>query len=557
MKDFSGFKPVIGYIVFVLGCMTSVSALDIYGITLDTDGSYTEAGVSSVTGAGVKQGSNLPSLFSSGSLSDISTGSASKLYVRRTKETYVKYYVKCIGGLVGSGSTYTLTYSLDSGITKTVGSSYTQSSNPFVLIEGLEDGSHSLQVTCTENKASISTTSPASSTTESDPLVFNWVVDTSGNPTVKFDSDPPDITNQNQNTLFFSGSLAASSYISAIAWNYSLVNYGSDPSYVAGSCVSQACTHTVGMSNYDDGRWSFKAQVTYTYFTDCTSSGSVYYCTDLPQKSGLKGTSWYLDRIKPELAITSTPAAKSQYTSGKTAKFEFACKAGEISCTYKCKFDGKNSADSSDNGAELGWFDCTSPLRLTVKNSTTHSFRAYATDAAGNDSPVSDLYMFYSDGTPPIVEFTKVDNSVHFTAQQLASGSTYYANNNDYSLAGGRLYTSAGALADLDEVNGNNNDTSSSAASTTVVQFTCATTTCTSTCGNPCSTSTYATVNTNYHTVVQFPYDPTAAVYELSGTYGAILAMKSVNGLYYYNVLDTTNADFGTITYRCVHSEMA
>ena len=29
-----------------------------------------------------------------------------------------------------------------------------------------------------------------------------------------------------------------------------------------------------------------------------------------------------------------------------------------------------------------------------------------------------------------------------------------------------------------------------------------------------------------------------------------------VNEKYYYNVLDTTNADFGTISYRCKHPEI-
>jgi hypothetical protein len=29
-----------------------------------------------------------------------------------------------------------------------------------------------------------------------------------------------------------------------------------------------------------------------------------------------------------------------------------------------------------------------------------------------------------------------------------------------------------------------------------------------------------------------------------------------VNEKYYYNVLDTTNADFGTINYRCKHPEV-
>ena len=37
------------------------------------------------------------------------------------------------------------------------------------------------------------------------------------------------------------------------------------------------------------------------------------------------------------------------------------------------------------------------------------------------------------------------------------------------------------------------------------------------------------TALSTYHTVLQFPYDPTKGVYELDGTYGAILAMKKVS----------------------------
>jgi len=530
-------------------------ALDIYGITQDIDGSYTAAGASSTAKSGVIQGSNSPSILSSG-LSDIISGAASKVYKRRTKDSSVKFYVKCIGGSVAAGSTYTLSYSLDGANDKTVGSSYTQTSNPFVLIEELDDGAHTLTVTCTENANSISSTTPATSVTEHSPLIFNWITDTSGSPSVSFDSAPPDITNSKSTTLYFSGSRSTSSYISGISWMCSLVKEGKDEDYVSCGCTTKSCTYVADQNSHSDAKYSFKAKVTYTYVTDCTSTP--YYCTDLPSKSGEKGSSWWLDTTPPSLAITSTPAAKSQYTTGKTAKFEFGCKNGEISCAYQCLYDGMDSADATSTRRAKGFFDCTSPVTLTVKNSTTHSFAAKAIDAAGNESPISDLYMFYADGTSPTVEFLYMDASESFTTQQLASGSMYYSVNNDYTVNGGRLYTTSGGFAQIDDVNGNTNDTSTTAAATSTVQFTCTSTACNSVCGSPCSTSTYApTDNTKYHTVVQFPYDPTKAVYELSGTYGAILAMKSVNGIYYYNVLDTTNADFGSISYQCVHTEMA
>jgi hypothetical protein len=35
-----------------------------------------------------------------------------------------------------------------------------------------------------------------------------------------------------------------------------------------------------------------------------------------------------------------------------------------------------------------------------------------------------------------------------------------------------------------------------------------------------------------------------------------VYVVWQVNEKYYYNVLDTTNADFGTISYRCKHPEI-
>ena len=54
-----------------------------------------------------------------------------------------------------------------------------------------------------------------------------------------------------------------------------------------------------------------------------------------------------------------------------------------------------------------------------------------------------------------------MDDSVSYTAQQLASGATYYASSNDYNIAtGGKLYYDGGSTeAILDETNYNANDT--------------------------------------------------------------------------------------------------
>mmetsp|Transcript_50493 Transcript_50493/g.96451 ORF Transcript_50493/g.96451 Transcript_50493/m.96451 type:complete len:479 (+) Transcript_50493:2254-3690(+) len=475
-------------------------------------------------------------------------------YLRRTKETYVKVYVKCVGGYINSGSTYTLSYELDDMESKVVGSVYTKTSNPFVLIEGLEDGEHELTVTCMENQYSYTSALPASDVTETHPVKFKWIVDTTTTAEIEFTSAPPDYTNHNTFSISAKGSLPASSYISSIAWTCSTRKSGRDPHYVSCGCGnSQSCTAQIDQAKEDDGEYSFHMKMVVTYFTSCTTSS--VYCTDLAAKTVVKGTTWVRDTEDPELAVTSTPAAKSVFTSGKTAKFEFACKAGErTKCSYECMLDGMDSDDANDSGRARGPFSCTSPLRLKVANSTTHSFTARAVDQAGNTSPWSHLYMFYADGTPPVVHFTKMDSTTASDSQLLAASSTYYANNNDFDIAtGARLFLATGSVAALDELNFNYADASYSTATDVlkVIEYT------TSSGGTSSTGVAGSSAKSSYHTVLQFPYDPAKAVYELDGTYGAILAMKQVNSKFYYNVLDTTNADFGTLNFECSHPEMA
>jgi len=480
------------------------------------------------------QGANMPPVLALAS-GTVYTGTTAQK--RMTKETFVKYYVRCYDASQAT-STYTLSYALDGAPAKVVGSAYTATSNPFILIEGLEVGEHTLTVTCQENKLSnTAKTLPTTDIADSNPLVLKWIVGSTASIDVKFDSATPDVyTNSASTALSFSADMTYNSLYHSIAWSCS-VN-GADFAS-CGSVNTAATSTTVDQSTADDGKYSFKAKITVTYITDCTATPLT--CTDLTPQSGEKGTSWILDRTKPEVVVTSFPAAKSQYTEGKKVKFEFACKSGEVSCTYFCSFDGFNTADLDDDDKEKGYFKCSSPLKLAVKNTTTHSFRLYAVDAAGNPSYASipsdqPMYMFYADGTGPTVEYTRIDTTTAGSASQLlAAGSQYYALDNDVTITGSALQLATGASAAA-AIPGNGLPYTASDG--------------TSATGN--------TLRNDYHTVLQFDYNPSKAVYELEdGAYGAILAMKAVNGLYYYNVLDTTNADFGTLNFKCIHTEFA
>uniref|UniRef100_A0A7S0R0A6 Ig-like domain-containing protein n=1 Tax=Pyramimonas obovata TaxID=1411642 RepID=A0A7S0R0A6_9CHLO len=477
------------------------------------------------------QGANMPALFQTTGVQQ--GGTAEK---RMTKETYAKFYTKCVDAST-SGSTYTLSYALDGAPAKVVGSAFTASSNPFILIEGLDVGAHSLVVTCTENaKSNAAKTAPLTDVADSSSLTLNWMVASTAAIDVKFDSATPDVyTNSPTTALSFSADMTYNALYHSIAWTCSV----NDADFTAcGSINTAATSTTVDQSTADDGKYSFKAKITVTYITDCVATPNT--CTDLTPQTGHKGTSWILDRTKPEVVVTSFPAAKSQYTEGKKVKFEFACKSGEVSCSYFCSLDGMNSPDYNDDDKEKGYFACTSPLKLAVKNTTTHSFRVYAVDAAGNPSYASipsdlPMYKYYSDGTGPTVEFTRMDTTASSATQLLADGSLYYALDNDVTITGTTLTLATGVSAATSIADGALPYTDGNGA-----------------------TGSATTLRNDYHTVFQFDYNPTKAVYELEdGAYGAILSMKAVNGIYYYNVLDTTNADFGTLNFKCIHTEFA
>jgi hypothetical protein len=133
----------------------------IHSVTLDTAGyvAYTDAlGAAQITAsAGVIQGMNLPYVLSEAIDTNSNIGFARQIegdaagsmakYNRLTKETYVKLYVKCAG--LGSTDTYSLSYALDGAASATVGTGYGSTANPFIMVEGLDDGMHSLVATCT------------------------------------------------------------------------------------------------------------------------------------------------------------------------------------------------------------------------------------------------------------------------------------------------------------------------------------------------------------------------------------------------------------------------
>mmetsp|Transcript_12604 Transcript_12604/g.23935 ORF Transcript_12604/g.23935 Transcript_12604/m.23935 type:complete len:469 (+) Transcript_12604:65-1471(+) len=409
-------------------------------------------------------------------------------YFRTTKETYAKWVTPCT---VLAGTHYTVSYVLDGAPSVTLGTNYVSSSEPFVLVEGLEDGAHTLVVTCKDNTDS-----------STDSITLRWNVDTSTDASLSYTSSPRSLMSAStNNAITVHSSKAASAGVASLVWTCS-IQQGSSEYWSSCGCAagSQSCTFdpTSTMSANGDGMYKVKAKATITYKSslDCTTSPTS--CTDLTSPiTATISTDVEYDSTVPGLAVTSSPAAKSAYTSGKTVSFEFGCTNEKHSCSFECQLDGKNSATAEDDDAQKGFFACSSPVKLTVGNTTTHSFSFRATDMAGNISPTSALYMFYSDGTPPKALFSAVDSS----------------------------------------------------ATTTITTTTFNTGTATISHDGTSSAN-------KYQTVLKVAYDPSKANYEIAdGFAGAILSAATVNGRTYQNVLTATSATEGNLPFMCEHPE--
>lgn len=473
------------------------------------------------------QGTNEPALFTlyNNAVGPV-TASATSSLVMKTKSDSAKFYVRCrdnpAGGHIDQGATYSLYYTLDNAASKLLDNDFVLASNPFILIEELDDGAHKLTVSCVVNGLSyMGNTLPTTSLIETDPLVFNWIVDTDTTPDLDKVTEPAEYTSLTSLTFSVKTDRADDVYNNNV-WECSV---DSGAFAVCGGTFSGTDSDTITIP-YDstalaDGSHTYEVRQTATAQTAAQAR------SDLATATVSKKFTWHKDTAPPTLVITSSPANKAKYYEGKTVKFEFACGAGEHSCTYMCSVDGKNSVDPTSSSSSSGYFSCTSPLTIEVTNSTTHGFKAYAVDAASNESPRSPIYTFYADGTSPKVYFSGMDPDTMSATAQLSTG-LYYSNDMTTTTTGGAITFSAGSDP---LVNGGGDTDHFPAASVT---------------------------DTTWATVFQFKYAPSTAVYELAdGYYGAILGSKKVNDKWYLNVVDTTNADNGRLNYYCSHPEFA
>lgn len=324
----------------------------------------------------------------------------SETNVPLTSKTYAKIWMSCD---VTVGTTLTLTYVLDSGMSVTVGSAIADATPVYVLLNGLSDGTHTLTATCTDNGDS----STGSQT-------YTWIVDTVGLTSEFTDTPTSPATRHTTKSFSFKASKAMLAQVSSISWMCSVRQEGKSDSFSSCGCDdSQTCTYSAPL-NAGDGDYKVKAYAAYTY-TAYQSTTAALYPSDLGDGNSNTVTSntiefdIELDTHAPTIKVTSAPPAKQAYTSDMTVKFAFECDDQHMPCTFQCALDGKNS--SKGGKGSRGWFTCSSPVTLTPTHTTTHAFAFRATDAVGNVSPMSDLHTFYTDGTAPKAVFRHTASS--------------------------------------------------------------------------------------------------------------------------------------------------
>ena len=211
---------------------------------------------------------------------------------------------------------------------------------------GLADGKHSFAVKATDP---IGNTGLAT--------VWEWTVDTVPPAQPSIGTAPGNPTNVRTASFSFSGGEPSLSYACSI-----------DGSGLA------ACASPVSYSEVADGAHVFAVQA-----------------TDAAGNTGSAASrSWVVDTIPPKTTITGKPDAVS---GSRSATFRFA--SSETLSSFACSLDGS------------GFGPCISPRTYDGLGDGAHTFRARATDAAGNPDPAPPSYswnisvLLPPDTTPP------------------------------------------------------------------------------------------------------------------------------------------------------------
>ena len=248
------------------------------------------------------------------------------------------YYSNVSGATIGISGELQTTYTLY--LDDSLNVSGTVVSDTTVLLTNLSDGSHNVYVTLTDAAGNVSAPSD----------LFEWIVDTitPSKPTL---TGPPYYSNASGATIGISGELQTT---------YTLYLDGS--LNVSGTVISDT---TVLLTHLSDGSHNV-----YATLTDAT--GHVSAPSDLFE--------WIVDTIAPSKPMLTGPTSYIN-ASGATIGI-----SGELQTTYTLYLDGSMNVS--------GTVVSDTTVFLTNLSDGSHNVYVTLTDAAGNVSAPSDMFVF-------------------------------------------------------------------------------------------------------------------------------------------------------------------
>ncbi|MCO4253600.1 phytase [Pseudarthrobacter raffinosi] len=199
------------------------------------------------------------------------------------------------------------------------------------------------------------------------------------------------------------------------------------------------CISPVSYTGLSDGAHTFQVRASDQNGADPTPA-SYTWTVDTTPPAG--------DTTPPETAITSGPPATSTSTSAS-----FAFTSSEANSTFQCSLDGAPRVA------------CTSPQTYTGLSTGSHTFGAWATDAAGNTDATEATHIWSvdpSDTTAPTVTVTSpaadaagVAGTADVTGSFSEAMDASTVTSNTFTLTGPTgtvqaAYSSAGNVATLD-----------------------------------------------------------------------------------------------------------
>ena len=376
---------------------------------------------------------------------------------------------------------------------------------------------------------------------ETTPLTIDFTV-IAGPVDTEIYSSVSDYYNAYTGTIKFRSNYFTKTDHATTKFRCSIEAVGDDDDYFDCGSASNAVesgSYSFDLTGKSDGTYVFKVFAQYVGDANRADIGTMN--DTVPAESV-----FVLDTTDPSITVSSYPDRIQK--AGAKVRFEFSCSDDNGACTVYCSLDGE-AKKSASKTASKGFLECKSPYHITLKDDGTSAFVLYSKDTAGNKSPYTRPYQFYTDNTSPSVVFKAVDET-----QEITSGVEYNADQGYYATAikGSDTQYLKDGVTKISETSGGStsfspidDDGDSSGTS----------------CDNGGCTDDdddIGKTNDLYNTVVQIKLDIQKEVYSLnSDEYGAILGAKLVNGKTYYNVLMSTNSPEATLNFQCTHSEIS